>query len=367
MNQQEWLEYRRSLGLPADPEKDFPPSYRSDPKIYRGPDVSRNTDMTERQRRKAEATQEAARRASRAQQAPRAQRAQAPTPNTKQSAQTQRAMADALRSLQQKAGGTPPPAAPGRPTYGGQPTPGPRKKSNNPFGCCLLIVVIAIIVISYLIPGRGGLLDIFKPSGNTSSSNSYSTYQQKRNAEDAEQSKRAQAQAKEFMDSFVKGDADVVTALKETGSSAYDTSLLTPEQAEAAMGEDAAWEHSETSLIGAMANVDGYILTSSDRIPVSMRLLRTDDVWKPTGLRLPIMRAGNGRLPSELTINGVKVTIPEDRAYSGFLIWPGTTTVELPTGGDVTYAHPKQTLDATSEVMHMGIGQTLRIDVSPAR
>lgn len=374
MNQEEWLEYRRSLGLPADPEKDFPPSFRNDPKTYRGPDVSRNTDMTERQRRKAEANQAAARRASNAQLPQPAQRPQptrrpqGPTANTKQSSQAQQAMAEAMRRFQQNSGGGPAPAGggPGRPAYGGgQPTPGPPKKNNSSVGCCLVLVIIAIVlVISFVAPAGRGIFDLFNASSGSSSGNSYTSYAEKRKAEEAKQSKAAQAKAGAFMDQFVKGDPAAVSVLKETGSSAYDFGLLTPQQAKASMGADAKWTQTDVSLIGSMATIDGFILTSSDRIPVKLRLMRYDEIWKPQGLRMPIMRAGNGRLPNEFKVNGTKVSIRDDQVYSGFLVWPGTTKVELPTDGEITYLNPKQTLKATGEVSHIGISQTLSIDVS---
>jgi hypothetical protein len=383
MNQEEWLEYRRSLGLPADPEKDFPPGYRSEPTISPGPDVVRNTGMSPRQRRRAEASQDSARRASRDARTP------GPTPNAQQSSQAQRAMADALRTFQQQSGlggsgpqagpaygrgptsapsGAPPaPGTPGRP--GPQGTAKPKK--GNAIGCLVVfLVIVAIIVFNGVLPLIPKVVDLFKSgSGGSSSPGTTTTggdvLTERRKQEQVDRT-NVLKESDRVMDLFGRGDPSIASAIR-TANTSYDARLLTPAQAKATMGADPRWERTGDDVSGYVATVKGTLTTTAGTIPVELRFVKSGDTWEHSALRVPVLRTTGGDLPTGTTVNGTKVTLKPSTGSSGLLVWPGRTTVKLPADKFTTYTEPTQTLTAVGMLGTAGSQDSFTVTVDPKR
>ncbi|MGO2634057.1 MAG: hypothetical protein ACTH9H_09930, partial [Galactobacter sp.] len=297
-------------------------------------DVVRNTGTSQQQRRRTESSHEAARQESRNQTRP------GPTPN-----------------------------APGRPTYGSGPSQGPRTRSTRSLGGCLVVVIVTVVLFAAgVIPLGKSVMNLFS-SGSTGTSNNSGPYNsaQRREADETEQSKRAQARAGEFMEQFIKGDPEAVEIIKQSAGSTYDTRLLTPAQARAAMGADAQWTQNGATVSGSLATVKGFILTPSAKIPVELRLMRYANTWEPSGLRPPVLRSSGQKFPNGTKINGAKVDLGADQSYTTFLVWPGTTTVELPADKFTTYTKPKQTFEATGEISSVSTGSPMSVTVDPKR
>ena len=373
MNQEEWLAERRRLGLPADPEKDFPPNFHRDPppsNAGSGTGAAPGAGQGHEEEIRHQRARIAA-----------ALRAAHPHTSSRDLQDP-----DILDLYAIETDQTPPSAA--RPTPRPTPPasyPPPPRRKRGPARALFILLVVLLFMISGgvgFFSWASGLFRSLQLGGSSTGSVSVpweegspeeldgaeDTFADDALSEDptegVDAAASAQAEAERLMNALAHGEKAAVAALVRT-SSLTDSRLLTPATARAAMGKNASFTASETEVGGGTATVRGTLSTSSGDVPVTLQFSSAGEKWIPDPLDLPHVQVSSD---AEVTAraNGARLPLPTD-AGRILLTWPGQLKITLPTDRYTTWKDKTLQQRFLTPLTTGGGGEEATLSATPVR